>query len=186
MVEIYPNSMSEGKITALKINEEIVTISPFPFDKLTPLIEKAKEYYNAKEVLENSKRAFERIKSDFESFTHGSITEKESFTTPPQSEIPDDVIQDERVIVAPPITPEEYNQLPPVIAPPLQREPERTIQSDAENIVSKVKILSILKRQGKTASKEDIKSAITNHTTLDTDAVADKVIEILKAKGKIK
>lgn len=192
MVNIFPHEMSEGKIVALKIDNEIVKISPFPFDKLTSLIEKAKEYYEAKATFENSKRAFERFKSEFESFTHGSITDKEVFTAPPKSEIPDDVPQVERVIVAPPIpapeiTPEEYNRLPLVTAPeqpqPVQ---EHTIQSDAENIVSRVKILSILKRTGKTASKEDIKAAIVTHTNLDTDAVADKVIEILRAKGKIK
>lgn len=193
MVNIYPHSMSEGRITSLKIDNEILQISPFPFDKLTSLIEKAKEYYEAKAQFENSRRAFERFKSEFESFTHCSVTEKEVFTAPPKSEIPYDVLQVERVIVAPPITapeiaPEEYNKLPPVKYPELApEEPQpHTIQSDAENIVSRVKILSILKRTGKTASKEDIKAAIATHTTLDTDAVADKVIEILKAKGKIK
>ncbi len=189
MVNIYPHSMSEGKITALQIDNEIVPISPFAFDKLTALIDKAKEYYESKASFENSKRTFERTKSDFESFTHGSITDKQVFNAPPKSEIPDDVIQEERTIVAPPITapeitPEEYNRLPPVTAPELP--PEHTVQSDAENIVSRVKILSILKRTGKTASKDDIKSAIVTHTKLDLDEVADKVIEILKAKGKIK
>lgn len=194
MVNIYPHSMSEGKITALQIDNETISISPFPFDKLTALIEKAKEYYEAKVSFENSKRAFERTKSEFESFTHGSITEKEVFIAPPQSEVPDDVVivppetvqpSPERVIKPPEITPEEYNRLPPVTAPELPQE-VHTVQSDAENIVSRVKILSILKRTGKTASKEDIKSAIVTHTKLDLDAVADKVIEILRAKGKIK
>lgn len=181
MVTIFPHEMSEGRIVALKIDTEIVKISPFPFDKLTTLIEKAKEYYEAKAAFENSKRAFERTKSDFESFTHGSITDKQMFTAPPQSEIPDDVIQEERVIVAPPLSEE------PIISPPSEPPQEiHTIQSDAENIVSRVKILSILKRTGKTASKDDIKSAIVNHTNLDLDEVADKVIEILRAKGKIK
>lgn len=191
MVTIFPHEMSEGRIVALKIDTEVVQISPFPFDKLTTLIEKAKEYYEAKASFENSRRAFERTKADFESFTHGSITDKEVFTAPPQSEIPDNVPQVERTIVAPPITapeitPEEYNRLPPVTAPEPPQEPVHTVQSDAENIVSRVKILSILKRTGKTASKEDIKSAIATHTKLDLDEVADKVIEILRAKGKIK
>ncbi len=173
--------MSEGKITALQIDNETVSISPFPFDKLTSLIEKAKEYYEAKAAFENSRRAFERSKSEFESFTHGSITDKEVFTSPPKSEVPDDVIQEERTIVAPP-----SQEIPIEAPPPPPEEPYHTIQSDAENIVSRVKILSILKRTGKTTSKEDIKAAISTHTNLDTDAVADKVIEILKAKGKIK
>ncbi len=174
--------MEDGKIVSICIDSEIVPISPFSFDKLTSLIEKAKEYYDAKATFEKSKSDFERFKSEFESFTHGSITEKETFTHPPKSEIPDDVVQSERVIVTPPV--EESS----IITPEPKPTPEaiHTIESDAEHIVGHVKILSVLKRSGKTASKEDIKSVISKHTTLDLDEVADKVIEILKAKGKIR
>lgn len=184
MVTIFPHEMSEGRIVALKIDTEVIKISPFPFDKLTSLIEKAKEYYESKASFENSKRAFERSKSEFESFTHGSVTEKEVFTETPKSEIPDDVVVVPPETISPP--PERVILPPETTHEPPELPQEHTIQSDAENIVSRVKILSILKRTGKTASKEDIKAAIATHTNLDTDAVADKVIEILKAKGKIK
>lgn len=170
--------MEDGKIVSIYIDSEIVPISPFPFDKLTDLIAKAKEYYDAKSAFEKARHDFERFKSEFESFTHGSITEPESFTHPPKSEIPDNVVVSppERVILPPP-----QEELP-VKAP----EAPHTIESDAEYIVSHVKILSILKRSGKTASKEDIKSVISKYTNLDLDEVAEKVIEILRAKGKIR
>lgn len=179
MTDIYPYKMEDGKIVSIYIDSEIIPISPFPFDKLTDLIAKAKEYYDAKSAFEKAKHNFDRFKSEFESFTHGSITEPESFTHPPESEIPEDVqvSPPERVILPP--SP-HHNEPEPVLETP------HTIESDAEHIISHVKILSILKRSGKTASKEDIKSVISKYTDLDPDKVSDKVIELLKEKGKIR
>ncbi len=184
--------MSEGKITSLKIDTEIVQISPFPFDKLTTLLDKAKEYYEGKAAFEKAKHNFEILKKDFEQFTEKPIQEPQNMIHPVQESsenkitypsepiktLPEIKTTPERVIVAPSITPSETSPISSLEQP-------RDVQEDAEYIVSHVKILSVLKRSGKTASKDDIKSVISRYTTHDPDEVTDKVIEILKAKGKI-
>lgn len=195
MVDIYPNTMSEGKITSLRIDTEIVQISPFPFDKLTTLLDKAKEYYNGKAAFEKAKFDFERIKKEFDHFTEKPVTDTDQgravTSNFPKPEVPETVvILPRETVETPSIPPERVIITPPSVLPseiPHTNIPEhtRSVEEDAEYIVSHVKILSILKRSGKTASKDDIKSVISKHTTHDLDEVANKVIEILKAKGKI-
>ena len=196
--------MESGKIVSLYIDNEIIQISPFPFDKLTTLLDKAKEYYDGKTAFEKAKFDFERIKKEFDHFTEKPATDTDTPTATnkdilvtsnsPEPEVP------EKAVISPheTVEPSKPSSILPerVIVPPsvvLSSEishtsttvQHRSVEEDAEYIVSHVKILSILKRSGKTASKDDIKSVISKHTTHDLDTVANKVIEILKAKGKI-
>lgn len=214
MLDIKPESMHSGLITAISIRneniKEIVEISPFPFDLFTQDSTKnvISRYYLRKKNCENliqqlemAQREFQEAKNEFDSLMHTSPeheVESDIAVPPPESEKKSIPIKPKSPVKPPEPEPEPEPEPTPEPIQDFKPEPmvtaESIISAPAPSPPSLEEITTMV------VESEELKILIENNQLSDTtirsvilkkapseweDTVHGMVIEQLKEKGII-